>query len=163
MRRFTPCSIILSMSCSLCFVAIFFHLAPLMHHLSPLLISSFLSSFLLSYLSIHDKKGGSIPESIQVTGLYRHFYMTHVHILRESNSTLCTFVWEESHRGDAYTKGRRHCFMRKPCFTLCLFSRCFMVLWVMFSIIYALLLFIQSYIQYVCEYLNACVAFSVYF
>ena len=30
--------------------------------------------------------------------------------------------------------------MRKPCFTLCLFSRCFMVLWVMFSIIYALLL-----------------------
>ena len=30
--------------------------------------------------------------------------------------------------------------MRKPCLTLCLFSCCFMVLWVMFSIIYALLL-----------------------
>ena len=36
-------------------------------------------------------------------------------------------------------RGRRH-FFKKPCFTLCLFSRCFMVLWVMFSIIYALLL-----------------------
>ena len=36
-------------------------------------------------------------------------------------------------------RGRGH-FFRKPCFTLCLFSRCFMVLWVMFSIIYALLL-----------------------
>ena len=39
-------------------------------------------------------------------------------------------------------RGRRLLFMRKPCFvclTICLFSRCFIVLWIMFSI-YALLL-----------------------
>ena len=45
---------------------------------------------------------------------------------------------------DAYTKGKKtyFFFMRKlsfVCFTLCLFSCCFMVLWVLFSI-YALLL-----------------------
>ena len=37
--------------------------------------------------------------------------------------------------------GRKHHFMRKPCFicfTLCLLSRCFMMVWFMFSI-YALL------------------------
>ena len=68
--------------------------------------------------------------------------MTHVHILKGRNSTSCTFVGGENHRRDAYTKGKKTFFMRKPCFvcfTLCLFSRCFMVLWVSFSI-YALLL-----------------------
>ena len=30
---------------------------------------------------------------------------THVHTLKGSNSTSCTFVGGESHRGDAYTKG----------------------------------------------------------
>ena len=29
------------------------------------------------------------------------------------------------------SRGRRHSFMRKPCFTLCLFSQCFMVLCVL--------------------------------
>ena len=63
--------------------------------------------------------------------------MTHVHILRGRNSTLCTFVGREIHRGDAYIKGEKTffyekiSFMRKPCFTLCLFSRCFMVLCVL--------------------------------
>ena len=48
-------------------------------------------------------------------------------------------------------RGRRKFFLRKPCFfcfTLCLFSRCFMVLWVIFSI-YALLL--SSHRVYVLE------------
>ena len=54
------------------------------------------------------------------------------------------------------------CRGRKPCFTLCLFSRCFMVFWVMFSI-YALLfslhhvcvLDMHTFLCY-CASLNAC-------
>ena len=42
--------------------------------------------------------------------------MTHVHTLRESNSTLCTFVGGESHRGDAYTKGEKTFFYEKTLF-----------------------------------------------
>ena len=52
-------------------------------------------------------------------------------------------------------RGRRHFFMRKPCFvyfTLCLFSRWFVVLWVMFSI-YALLL--SSHHAYVLDMLTS--------
>ena len=60
--------------------------------------------------------------------------MTLVHTLRGSNSTSFTFVGRESHRIDAYTKEEKSFFFRKPCFALCLFSHCFMVLW------YALLL-----------------------
>ena len=33
--------------------------------------------------------------------------MTHVHILRRRNSTSCTFVGGEIHRGDAYLKGEK--------------------------------------------------------
>ena len=68
--------------------------------------------------------------------------MTHVYILKGRNSTSCTYIGGESHRGYTSTKGKKTSFMRKPCFvcfTLCLFSRCFMVLCVMFSI-HALLL-----------------------
>ena len=94
-----------------------------------------LDSFVYSW----QKRGGYTWE---YTGEYRHFYMTHMHILRGENSTSCTFVRGESLRGDAYTKGEKTFFLRKPCFicfTLCLLSHCFMVLWVRFSI-YALLL-----------------------
>ena len=42
--------------------------------------------------------------------------MTHVHILRGSNSTSCTFVGGESHRGDAYTKGEKKFFYEKTLF-----------------------------------------------
>ena len=63
-------------------------------------------------------------------------------VLGRGNSTSCAFVGGENHRRDAYTKGEKT-FLRENlvlfCFTLCLFSRCFKVLWVMFSI-YALLL-----------------------
>ena len=55
---------------------------------------------------------------------------------------MCTFLRGKNHKGDAYTKGEKIFFMRKPyfvCFTLCLFSHCFIVLWVTFSI-YTLLL-----------------------
>ena len=40
--------------------------------------------------------------------------MTHVHTLRGSNSTSCTFVGRESYRGDAYNKGEK----TFPCFVL---------------------------------------------
>ena len=84
----------------------------------------FFPFFFLIHLSIHDKKGESIPMC------FRHFYMTHVHILRGRNSTLCTFVGGESHRIDVYTKGEKTYFFFFEnlvlfCFTLCLFSRCF--------------------------------------
>ena len=42
--------------------------------------------------------------------------MTYVHTLRGSNSTLCTFVEGESHRGDAYTKGEKTFFFKKTLF-----------------------------------------------
>ena len=56
---------------------------------------------------------------------------------------LCTFVRGEIfHKGDAYTKEKRHCVNKKTFFCLFFlygcFLVCFMVLWVMFSI-YALL------------------------
>ena len=95
----------------------------------------FFPPFLLIHLSIRDKKGGKYTR--EYTGVYRHFYMTHVHF-RGRNSTSCTFVEEESYRRDAYTKGEKTSFMRKYCFfcfILCLFSRCFMVLCVIFSIL----------------------------
>ena len=61
-------------------------------------------------------------------------------------------------RGDAYTKGEKTFFFKKTlfclCFILCLFSHCFMVLWVMFSI-YALLL--SSYHAYMLDiHLSLC-------
>ena len=66
--------------------------------------------------------------------------------LRGKNSISCTFVGEESHREDPYTKGEKTSFYEKIlfcfvlfCFTLCLFSHCFMVFWVTLNI-YALLL-----------------------
>ena len=123
MPRFTLCSIILSMSCSLCFVAFLLrcfclsfelhfliHLAPLMHHLSPLFISSFLSLLPL------DSFVYSWPKRGEYTGLYRYFYMTHVHTLRGRNCTSCTFVGGESHRGDAYTKGEKAFFYEETLF-----------------------------------------------
>ena len=134
---------------TLCFIAFFFFFCFVFRlsftflfilHPSciiPLIISSFFSLLPLDWFVYSWQKGKKYTE--EYTGLYLHFYMTHVHTLRESNSTSCIFVWGKSHRGDAYTKGEKTFFLRKPCFTLCLFSRCFMVPWVMFSL-YALLL-----------------------
>ena len=161
MPQTISCSFILSMSCSLCFVLLLclifsfvphflFHLTPLMHHLLSLYISSFFSLIPLdSFVYSWQKRGGYTWE---YTSEYRHFYMTHMHILRGKNSTSCTFVRGESLMGDAYTKGEKTFFLRKPCFicfTLCLLSRCFMVLWVRFSI-YALLLSLHHVYDFMC-------------
>ena len=132
------CSIILSMSCLLyAFVLCLNFIFSFILHPSciiPLLISSFLSLLPLDWFVYSWQKGGEFTEKF--TGVFRHVYMTHVHILRGRNSTSCTFIGRESCRG------RKH-FFRKPYFTLCLFSLCFMMLWVMFSIIYALLLLLH--------------------
>ena len=114
MPKSVSCSIILSMSCSLCFVAFFFlcfclmfelhfliHLAPLMHHILPLFISSSFFLIPLDWFVYSWQKGGVYTG---YTGVFRHFYMTHVHILKGRNSTLSTFVGGENYRGDAYTK-----------------------------------------------------------
>ena len=83
--------------------------------------------------------------------MFRHFYITHVHILRGRNSTLCTFVRGESHRVDVYIKGEKTFFYEKILFCLFYFMLVFplfMVLLVMVSI-YALLL--SSYHVYVLD------------
>ena len=125
MPRFTSCSIILSMSCSLCFVAIFFiflfyvfvlclsFIFSFILHPSciiPLLIYFFLSLLRLDYFVYSWQKGG------EYIGLYRHFYMTHMHTLRGSNSTSCIFIRGESHRGDAYTKEEKTFFYEETLF-----------------------------------------------
>ena len=104
------------------------HLAPLMHYLLSLFISSFLSLLPVdSFVYLWQKEG-------EYTGVFRHFYMTHVHILRGRNSTSCTFVGGESHSGDAYTKEEKIFFLENlvllyacllvalRCFELCLVS-----------------------------------------
>ena len=82
----------------------------------------------------------SIPECIVISICLMYTF------LRGKNSISCTFIGEESHRGDLYTKGEKTSFYEKIlfcfvlfCFTLCLFSHCFMVFWVTLNI-YALLL-----------------------
>ena len=76
----------------------------------------FFPFFLLIHLSIRDKKGESILESIPVCFVIS-IWLTCT-ILRGENYTSCTFVGGESHRRDAYTKGKKTFFFRKPCFVL---------------------------------------------
>ena len=52
--------------------------------------------------------------------------MTHMYTLRGSNSTLCTFVGGESHRGNAYTKGEKTFFYEE---TLIYFMLVFLLLY----------------------------------
>ena len=127
------------MSCSLCFVAFFkdilvfclsFIFSFILHPscIIPLLICSFLSLLPLNCFVYLWQKWGKYTG--EYTGLYRHFYMTHKHTLRGSNSTSCIFVGGESYRGDVYTKGEKTFFLRKPCFVFVLYYACFLiVLW----------------------------------
>ena len=135
---FMLCSIV-SLRCFCLSFELYFliHLAPLMHHLLPLFIFSFLYLLPLDSFVYSWQKGGEYTGVFHHfymthvhTGVFCHFYRTHVHILRRRNSTSCTFIGGKNHRGDAYTKGKKTFlfFFRKPCFALCVFSRCFMVL-----------------------------------
>ena len=113
-------SLMFSMFCfPYCFVAFFwmfifalclsFIFSFILHPLCiiPLLISFFLSLLPLDCFVYSWQKRG------EYTGLYRHFYMTHVHTLRGSDSTSCTIVEGESHRENAYTKGEKTLFYEK--------------------------------------------------
>ena len=97
------------------------HLAPLMHN-TLAHIFFFFSLLSLDLFVYSWQKGREYAR--EYIGVYRHFYMTHVHILRGRNSTSCTFVGGESHRGDAYTKGKKTYFFRKPCFVLFYIHSC---------------------------------------
>ena len=94
--------------------------------LHPSCILSLFISYLLSLLPLDSfvYSWQKVREYIgEYTGVFCHFYMTHVHILKGRYSTSCTFVGEENHRGDVYTKGEKT-------FLLCLFFYLFfMVLW----------------------------------
>ena len=83
---------------------------------------SFPSSFWLFCLLVTKRR----EYTGKYTDVYHYFYMTRVHNLRGRNSTSCTFIGRENHRGDTYTKGEKTSFLRKPCFALCLFL---VVLW----------------------------------
>ena len=59
--------------------------------------------------------------------IYIYIILESIFIILESLLNSCTFVEGKFHRRDAYVKGEKTYFMRKPCsvcFTLCLFS-CF--------------------------------------
>ena len=104
---FMLCSIVFKMFCLSFELHFLIHLVPLMHHPLPLFISSFLSLLPLVAFVFLWQKGREY--TAEYTGVFCHLYMTYVHILRGRNSTLCTFVGGESHRGEshrrnAYTK-----------------------------------------------------------
>ena len=113
-----------------------------MHHLLPLFISSFLSLFPLdSFVYLWQKWGEYTGE---YTSVFRHFYMTHVHILKGRNSTLCTFVGGESYRGNAYTKGKTKILFEKTLFLL-------LYIMLVFSLFYgALICFVTLIASYFC-------------
>ena len=139
---FLACHVYFMLCSILCFCLSFefhflIHLASLMHHLLPLFIYSFLSLLTLDSFVYSWQKGGECTG--EYTGVFHHFYMTHVHILRGRNSTLCTFVEGESHWENAYTKGEKTSFYEKTLF--CLFY---------FMLIFLLLYGALSYIQYLC-------------
>ena len=89
------------------------------------------------------QKGG------EYTGVFRHFYMTYVHILRGRNSTSCTFVEGESCRGDAYTKGEKTFFYEKTLFCLVLPSFFLVVLWC-FKLCLISMLYCSHRIVFIC-------------
>ena len=97
-------------------------------YILSLFISSFLSFIPLDSFVYSWQKGGEYTK--EYTGVYRYFYMTLVHILRERNSISCTFIGEENHRGDAYTKGENTSLYEKTLFCFVLLYACFLIaLW----------------------------------
>ena len=136
------CSILMFLS----FVWVSFSHSSCTHHASSFILIHilFFPSFLLIHLSIHNKKGREYTE------VFRHFYMTHVHILKGRNSTSCTFIGGESHKGDAYTKGEKTFFYEKTVFCLVLLNACFLVdLWC-FELLLVSILCCSHHIVFMC-------------
>ena len=126
---FMLCSIV-SLGC-FCFFFNFISYSSCTPHASSFILVQILFSFPPSSWLIclfMTKKGESIPESIHI-GKYRHFYITHVHILRGRNSTSCTFVRGESHRRDANTKGEKTFFLWENLVFFALLYACFLIVY----------------------------------
>ena len=125
---------------TLCFVAFFldvlsFVWASFFHSsCTPYASLSLFISYFFSLLPL-DSFVYSWQKGREYTGVYtwvfRHFYMTYVHILKGKNSISCTFVGRESYKGDAYTKEEKTYFflMRKSCFALFYFMLVFSLLY----------------------------------
>ena len=116
---FTLCSIFLKMFLSFVWAS-FSHSSCILYASSFTLVHIFFFFFLLpldSFVYSWQKRRKYI---IEYTGVFCHFYMTYVHILKGRNSTLCTFVRGEIHRGDAYIKGEKTFFYEKTLFYLML-------------------------------------------
>ena len=132
------------MLCSI-FLKIFFFVFPLSLIFSFFLHSSYiLSLFIYSFLSLFplDSLVYSWQKGGEYTGVFRHF-MTHMHILRGSNSTSCTFIGVEIHRGDTYIKGEKIFFYEKT----------FVYLMLVFSVFYGALcsmLYCSHRIMFIC-------------
>ena len=136
MSRSISCSIILSMSyivyfmlCSIVSLRYFrfclsFIFSYILHSLcNPFSFSLIpLDSFVYSW-----QKGEEYTR--EYTDVYRHFYITHVYVLKGRNSTSCTLVEGESHKGDAYTKREKNFFFEKTLFG-------FVLLYFVFSLLY---------------------------
>ena len=103
------------------------HFTPLMH-LLPFFISSFLSLLPFASFVYSWQKGR------EYTGVFCHFYMTHVHILGGRNSTSCTFVGGKSHRRDAYTKGEKTFLLWENLVLFALHYACFLVVFWYFEL-----------------------------
>ena len=117
------------------------HFAPLMHYLLPLFIASFLSLLSFDSFVYSWQKKGKVYWKVYLcvlSFLYdscahsqsKKFYLVHIRRVKKPK-VRCIY------------QGREDIFFWENlvllCLSLCLFSHCFMVLWVMFSI-YALLL-----------------------
>ena len=105
---FMLCSIFLKLFFSFVWAS-FSHSSCTPSHIITLVL---FPSFLLIHFFIRDKKGESILKCFIIS-----IWLS------------CTFVGGESHMGDAYTKGEKTSFMRKPCFALFYFMLVFSLLY----------------------------------
>ena len=145
------CSIFLKDVFVFCLIFIFsFILHPSCIIFYPCSYLIFFPSFLLIHLSIRDKKGGEYTGKYTV--VYRHFYMTHVHILSGRNFISCTFVGRENHKGDAYTNGEKTLtnFYEKTLFCFVLLYACFLVALWCFELCLVSMLCCSHHIVFMC-------------
>ena len=158
---------------TLCFIAcfklsLFFVWASFSHSflhpscIIPLLISSFLSLLPLNcFVYSWQKRGEYIRE---YTGLHRHFYKTHVHTLRGSNSTSCTFEGREDILLRENLVLLYACFLVALwCFELCLVSSMLCCSHCIMLLCPSRILFLDAYTFYIecwtCMHLYAIVPF----
>ena len=137
MSRSISCSNILGMSCivyfMLCSIVSLRYFRFCLSFIFPYILHSLCNPFSFSLLPLDSfvylwQKGGEYTR--EYTGVYHHFYITHVYVLRGRNSTSCTLVEGEIHKGDAYTKREKKKYYEKTLFGFVLLYVYFLVaLW----------------------------------